>query len=67
VLQSSRVNRLEGEIAESCVTLAPVPRHPRPIVDQSEAPADEPVKQRRFANIRPTNDRDAERHGKPRG
>jgi hypothetical protein len=67
VLQSSRINRFESEIAQSCLTLAPVPRHSRPIVDQSEAPADEPVEQRRFANVRPTNNRDGERHGKPKG
>ena len=45
MLQSSRINRLEGEIAESCLTLAPVPRHSRPIVDQMYAAISKAVRE----------------------
>src|SRR3546814_7102846 len=44
------------------VPLAPIARHPRLIVDQRELLADEPVEQRRLADIGPADDRDS---GKP--
>ena len=42
---------------------AAVARHARPVVDQREPLADQPVEQRRFADVRPADDGDGEAHG----
>ena len=48
----------EGEIDEPRLALAAVARHARLIVDERELPADQPVEQRRLADVRPADDRD---------
>ena len=45
------------------VALAAVARHARQVVDQREPLADQPVEQRRLADIRPADDGDGEAHG----
>ena len=48
----------EGEIAEPRLALAPVARHAGLIVDQRQLLADQPVEQRRLADVGPADDRD---------
>src|SRR5262249_43858627 len=64
VFQAGGTDHLEGEIAELCVAFTPIPRHSRPIVDEREPAANEPVEQRRFANVRPADDRNGKGHGR---
>ena len=54
----------EVEIAEPRLALAAVARDARPIVDQRQPPADQPVEQRRLADIRPADDGDGEAHAR---
>src|SRR3546814_4115939 len=56
------IDDAEIEPDQMRVPLAPIARHPRLIVDQRELLADEPVEQRRLADIGPADDRDS---GKP--
>jgi hypothetical protein len=65
IVQAGRVDHLEREIAELRVAFTAIPCHSWLIVDQCKAAANEPVEQRRFANVRPTNDCDCEGHSKP--
>ena len=58
LLQSGGVDDLEGEIAQSGLALASVAGHPWAVVHERELFPGEPVEQRRFANVRPANDRD---------
>ena len=57
-------DRRERKIAEPRLPFAPVARDARPVVNQREPPADQPVEQGRLADIRPANDRKGEAHGK---
>ena len=52
------VDDRECEIAEPRVALAPVARHAGRVVDQRELAADQPVEQRRFADIGPADNGD---------
>ena len=52
----------EIEIAEPGLAFAAVAGHARPVVDQRDAPADQPVEQRRLADIRPADNGDGETH-----
>ena len=63
VLEARGVDDGEVEIAEPRLPLAAVARHARPVVDQSEPLADQPVEQRGLADIRPPDDGDGEAHG----
>ena len=46
------------EVAEAGLALAAVAGHAGQIVDQRQLPADQPVEQRRLADIRPADDGD---------
>src|SRR3546814_13991441 len=62
ILITRGIDDAEIEPDQMRVPLAPIVRHPRLIVDQRELLADEPVEQRRLADIGPAVDRDS---GKP--
>ncbi len=49
--------------ADARLCLAPVASEPRLVVDKGEPLAREPVEQRGFADIRPSDDGDGEQHG----
>ena len=63
LLEAGRVDDGEGEIGELRLPLAPVARDARAVVDERELLADEPVEQRRFADIGPADDGEREGHG----
>ena len=63
VFEAGGVDDRERQIAERAFTLAAVPRHARLIVDQRQTTADQPIEQRRFADIGPADNRDGEGHG----
>ena len=52
---------VKREVAEPRLALAPVAGDARQVVDQRQPPADQPVEQRRLADVRPADDGDAER------
>ena len=54
----------EAQIGEFCVAFAPIARHARRVVDQRQLPTDQPIEQRRFADVRPADDRDFGGHGR---
>ena len=62
-LEARGIDHSEIEIAEPAFALAAVARHARPVVDQRDAPADQPVEQRRFADIGAADNGDGEAHG----
>ena len=66
VVEAGGVDGGELEVAEPRLALAPVAGDARAVVDQRQPPADQPVEQRRLADIRPADDGDAER-AMPRG
>ena len=45
------------QVAEPRLALAAVPGHAGQVVDQRQAPPDQPVEQRRLADVRPADDR----------
>ena len=53
----------EVQIAEPGLALAPVAGDAGQVVDQRQAPADQPVEQRGLADVRPPDDGDGEAHG----
>ena len=57
----------EIEIAEPALAFAPVTRDAWAVVDQRDAPADQPVEQRRLADIGAADDGDGEAHGQRSG
>ena len=63
VFEAGGIDYFERQIAELSLAFAAVARHARFIVDQREAAADEPVEQRRFADIGPADNGDSEGHG----
>ena len=62
LLEPGRVDDAEIEIGEPRLPFAPVARHPRRVVDQGEPLPDQPVEQRRLADIGPTDDGGGEGH-----
>ena len=58
LLQPRRVDDGEGEVAERRLALAPVAGHAGLVVDQRELAADEPVEQRRLADVGAADDGD---------
>ncbi len=63
IFEAGGIDHLERKIAEPGFALPPVARHARLVVDQRQAAADQPVEQRRFADIRPADNGDSEGHG----
>ena len=61
--QTRRVDDREREIGNPGVALAAIARDAGLIVDQRELASDEPVEQRRLADVRPADDRDLGAHG----
>ncbi len=64
LLEPGGVHHHEVEIAEPGLALAAVARHSGPVVDQGEPLADQPVEQGGLADIRPSDDRHRESHGR---
>jgi hypothetical protein len=62
LVETRGIDRRECQVAEPAMTFAPVARHAGPVVDQREALADQPVEQRRVADIRPSDDREGKAH-----
>jgi hypothetical protein len=58
VLEPRRIDHPKVEPEQLRLALAAVARHARPVVDQREALADEPVEQRRFADVGPADNGD---------
>ena len=58
LLQARGVDNGEVEVAEARLALAPVARDAGLVVDQRELAADEPVEQRRLADVGPADDGD---------
>ena len=63
LLEAGRVDQPEAQIGDAALALAPVAGHPRQVVDQRQLPADQPVEQRRLADIGAPDDRNREGHG----
>ncbi len=63
-VEARGIDHREGEIAEARLPFAAVARHARPVVDQRKPLADQPVEQRRLADIRPPDDGESEAHDK---
>ena len=62
LLQPGGVDQRESRDRRCGLALAAVAGDARPVVDQREAPADQPVEQRRLADIGPPDDRNREGH-----
>ena len=62
LLETGGVDDGEGEIGESGLALAAVAGDARLIVDQRQPAPDQPVEQRRLADVRPADDRDLGAH-----
>src|SRR6185436_8827728 len=62
-VEAGGIDRRERKIAETTLTFAAVAGYARPVIDQREALADQPVEQRRLADIRPSNNGKGEGHG----
>ena len=62
LLETCRVDHREGEIAQPRAALPPIAGHPRAVIHQCRALADQAVEQRRLADIRPSDDGDRELH-----
>ncbi len=60
VFETCRIDNFERQIAELGITLAPIARHARLVVDQRHAAPNQTVEQRRFTDIGAPNDRDRE-------
>ena len=58
LLEASRVNDRECEIGKSRVAFAAVAGDARLVIDQRELASHQTVEQRRFADVRPADDRD---------
>ena len=58
VLEARRVDHSKIEADQLRLTLAAVARDPGPVVDKRQAPADQPVEQGRFADVRAADDGD---------
>ena len=62
LLEAGGVDDAEAQQPEPRLTLAPVAGDAGAVVDERQAPADETVEERRFADIRPSDDGDRGRH-----
>jgi hypothetical protein len=62
LLEPGGVDQTKCEIGDMTVGFAAVARDPRRVVDKRQRPPRQPVEQRRFADIRPPDDRDRETH-----
>ena len=62
LIEAGGVDHREGEIAEPRTALAAVARDAGPVIDQRQPPADQPIEQRRLADIRPSDNGDREGH-----
>ncbi len=63
LVEAGGVDDGEFQVAEPPFALAAIAGHARLIVDQREPLADQPVEQRRFADIRPADDRECVARG----
>ena len=64
ILEARGVDHPELEPEQVGFAFAPVARHSRPVVDQRQALADQPVEQGRFADVGAADDGDGrKRHG----
>ena len=61
-VEARGVDHRKRKIAETPLPFAAVARHAGTVVDQREPHADEAIEQRRFADIRPPDDRESEAH-----
>ena len=59
VLKACRVDDAKLEPEQLRVPFTAVARYARPVIDQRQALADEPVEQRRFPDVGPADDRDS--------
>src|SRR6202008_547217 len=62
LLEPGRIDQAKFEIGDAAFALAAVAGDAGRVVDQRQWPSGEPVEQRRFADIRPPDDRDRETH-----
>jgi len=62
LFQAGGIDRGEIEIAEPSLALAAVAGDARAVVDQRDAPADQPVEQSRLADIGPADNGNGEAH-----
>jgi len=62
LLQSRGIDNAKREVAEPGVALASVARDAGAVVDERQFFPDEPVEQRRFADVRTPDDGDGGRH-----
>ncbi len=62
LLQPCGVDHDKVEIAEPRPAFAPVAGDAGAVIDQRQAPADQTIEQRRFADIRPSDNGDREAH-----
>ena len=62
LLEAGGVDDGEGEIGEPRLALAAVARHARLVVDQRQLAPDQPVEQRRLADVGPADDRNPGAH-----
>ena len=67
LVEAGGVDRGEVEVAEPRLALAAVAGHAGQVVDERQPPADQPVEQRRLADIRPADDGDLGLAGGHRG
>ena len=67
VLVAGGIDHPEFQPEQARLALAPVAGHAGPVVDQRQLLADQPVEQRRFADIGTADDRDGGKRGIARG
>ena len=63
IFETGGVDQREIEVAQPAGGFAPIARDARRVVDDGELLAREAIEQRRFADIRPPDDRELDRHG----
>ena len=64
LFQAGGVDDGKIEIAKPALALAAVARYARPVIDQRQAAADQPVEQGRLAHIGPADDGEGEAHNR---
>ena len=62
LVEPGRVDDGEAEVAEPGIAFAPVACHAGQVIDQRQLLADQPVEQRRLADVRTPDDGDGKRH-----
>jgi CO/xanthine dehydrogenase FAD-binding subunit len=63
IIEAGRVEQAEAQIGQMRLALAAVAGDAGLVVDQRQLTADQPIEQRRFADIRSAQDRDFRLHG----